>query len=827
MHRIFLPIYRFFKERKALLYGLMIVSTLVFGFFASKITFEENIAKLMPVENSESELAFGNLRVKDKVFIQMTAAGEEPVSTEVLSALQDEFVEGLMAKDATHGLIDNILYRIDDDLLVSALDFALSHVPSFVDTSLYAAFDAAITPEAVFAQMDRNLAIIENDWTGDDTQMVARDPLDLKGILAREVLGDGGLAGYTIVDGHLFCPDSTVALAFLAPEFNSLNSGAGTRLARMIEKQIDEFRVSHPEVRVLFHGDPIESYNNSSRIKGDLFMTVGVSLLVILLVICICFRSVRILWQQLLPVAYGAVFSLSCMYWIKGGMSMMALGLGAIVLGVALSYCLHVIIHFYYVKGSAQMLRDESTAVCLGCITTVGAFLGLLFTKSEMLRDFGLFASFALLGNTFFALVFLPHMLSPKKLRRDERAFRVIDRISAHAFDRDRWLLVVMAVMIVFGLVYSHNIQFDSDLRHIGFKTRDLIASENLYDAKNFEGFDQLYFANTSTDLDEALQADKRMLRALDSLQALGEIHAYSGVVPQLFVPMEDQRERIAAWKAYWTPERIATVRARISAAAQERGLSPILFTPFYAMLSADYEPASLYEAGIIPESLSSNFIEKMDDGTYLVFTPVMLLQEQRDPLCDNLTPLPHTIALDPFYYCVDMVRLIHEDFNTILLISSLFVLLILLLSFRNLWIALIAFFPMFFSWYVVQAMMALLGLQFNLISIVISTFIFGIGVDYSIFVMEGLLSQARTRRQDMLVYHKVAIFFSAFVLAVVVMSLLFAVHPAIRSIGMCTLIGMASTILITYTLQPWLFRQLMKIKYFRKSFRAMEPNNL
>jgi hypothetical protein len=35
---------------------------------------------------------------------------------------------------------------------------------------------------------------------------------------------------------------------------------------------------------------------------------------------------------------------------------------------------------------------------------------------------------------------------------------------------------------------------------------------------------------------------------------------------------------------------------------------------------------------------------------------------------------------------------------------------------------------------------------------------------------------------------------------------LFFAVHPAIYSIGIATLIGMVSTILIAYSLQPFLF---------------------
>ena len=152
-----------------------------------------------------------------------------------------------------------------------------------------------------------------------------------------------------------------------------------------------------------------------------------------------------------------------------------------------------------------------------------------------------------------------------------------------------------------------------------------------------------------------------------------------------------------------------------------------------------------------------------------------------------------------------------------ILLISSIFVLIVLLISFRNILVALIAFMPMAFSWYVVEGLMALFGIQFNLINIIISTFIFGIGVDYSIFVMEGLLAEARSGRKSLLEWHKTAIFFSAFVLIVVVLSMFFATHPAIRSIGFSTLVGMVTTILITYTLEPFFFRQMLKVRRFAK----------
>jgi predicted RND superfamily exporter protein len=162
-------------------------------------------------------------------------------------------------------------------------------------------------------------------------------------------------------------------------------------------------------------------------------------------------------------------------------------------------------------------------------------------------------------------------------------------------------------------------------------------------------------------------------------------------------------------------------------------------------------------------------------------------------------------------------VKTVNEDFNKVLGISSVFVFIILLLSFRSVVLSLIAFIPMSVSWYVVKGVMGLMGMDFNMINIVIATFIFGVGVDYSIFVMKGLLSKAKGEDDGLLIQHKTAIFLSAFMLILVLGSLLFATHPAINSIGFTTLIGMSSTVLLTYTILPALFRFMMKFKLFSK----------
>ena len=827
MHRIFLPLYHFFQRHRSLLYLTLFGSFILFLAFGLQLRYEEDIVKLLPRSSTDNELAFSDIGLIDKVFIQVTSADpQSPVDTYTLGDCIDEFSEALLQQDTAGRYIGGILYHIDMGEMLGAMDYGFEHLPSFIDTSLYSAFAAALEPEAVEAAMQENLAMLEADETGEVTQLITMDPLGLRNILLKQLLPEGGSSGdFTIEDGHFFCPDKTVALAFLDPSFPTLNSGAAQRFYDLLNRERKAIEATHPEVRVLVHGTPLGSVSNASTIRGDLLLTVGISLLIILAILLMSFHSWTFIWQQIVPILYGTAFSLACLYWIKGYMSLMALGLGAIVLGVAISYCLHVLIHHYFVGDVEQMLREESTPVSLGCITTVGAFMGLLFTESELLRDFGLFATFALLGNTFFALVFLPHFMKPEQVKfKKYKGFHAIDKINDLPWDRNRWVLIAMAVVIVAGVALSHRVKFDSDLRNLDYDEPLLTESQDLYNLKNAQGNMNLYFAAYDEDLDQALEYNKILTGKLDSLSKTGLVKGYSPLASLLFQSREDQQERIDAWKAWWTPERKTQAWREIAAAARHCGLEAALFRPFQALVEADYEPGNLYEAEVFPKELVNNYIELQESGRYMVFTNVAFRSEDTDAVTDALVAGPHALVLEPFYYCRDMVEIVHDDFNTTQWISSLFVLLVLLLAFRNIVTAFVAFLPMFLSWYVLQGLMALLGLEFNLINIVISTFVFGIGVDYSIFVMEGLLQEARTGRRDTLDYHKVAIIFSALVLAIVVLSLVFARHPAIRSIGIITLIGMATTILLTYSLEPFIFRKLLKWGWYRKSIKALEP---
>ena len=653
-------------------------------------------------------------------------------------------------------------------------------------------------------------------------ELIQMDPVGLRGLLMEQMkpFTEGAAGSYKTLNGHFFVQDSTVCVAFITPMYSATNTGQGSTLFRILNDQIEQFSASAPDVKISYHGTPASGFYNSWRIKSDLKGTIIGSLVLVLIFISICFRNYNTIPLLLLPVVFGTLFGLAAMYFIKGHFSLLALGIGAIVLGVALSYVLHIITHYKYISDPEQVLRDQVKPVCLGCLTTIGSFMGLIFIRTELLQDFGLFAAFAIVGTTFFSLVFLPQFLNPRKNKLNHRAFAIIDRINAYPFDRKKPLLftILATAVVCIGFYIAGGTQFDADMHNLGYKAESTSYSENLLRSKTHTGDKQKYFASSGATMEEAIENFEIMATKLDSLQNIGLVKSYTHT-NQIFVPLHVQQERIDAWKNFWTGERLQLVHDLINKTAPEAGLIPDAFSPFFELATADYEPDALYEASIIPEGYQSTLMEQSYNDEYLCFTSVRCKNDSihskesdYNRICEAIVSSPNLLVLDTYYYTTDTLIQLNDDFNVLQWVSMLFVLIVLFFSFHfNIKHTLLGFMPILSSWLIVLGAMVIFDVRFNLINIIISTFIFGIGVDYSIFVMNGLIGGKENSR--LLGYHKTAIFFSAFILIVTVSSMLFAEHPAIKSVGFSILVGMISAVVISYVIQPAIFRMINKNK--------------
>lgn len=149
------------------------------------------------------------------------------------------------------------------------------------------------------------------------------------------------------------------------------------------------------------------------------------------------------------------------------------------------------------------------------------------------------------------------------------------------------------------------------------------------------------------------------------------------------------------------------------------------------------------------------------------------------------------------------------NNFNYIGYACGFIVFFFLWFSFGNIELAALSFLPMAVSWVWILGLMGLTGTEFNIVNIILATFIFGQGDDYTIFMTEGCQYEYAYGRK-MLTSYKNSILISAMIMFIGMGALITARHPALHSLAVVTVIGMFSVVLMAWILPPFVFRWIV-----------------
>jgi predicted RND superfamily exporter protein len=89
----------------------------------------------------------------------------------------------------------------------------------------------------------------------------------------------------------------------------------------------------------------------------------------------------------MIPVVFGALFGLTILYFIKGGISIIAVGAGSIVLGIAVNYSLHFLTHYLYHPDKEGAIKDLAFPMIIGSLRQqLAVSLCLQFLSIPVLR---------------------------------------------------------------------------------------------------------------------------------------------------------------------------------------------------------------------------------------------------------------------------------------------------------------------------------------------------------------------------------------------------------------------------------------------------------
>ena len=731
MMSLFLFIHRLLAAHRRVATAALLLLVAVFAALALRIDYEEDISHFLPMDNSYRAYyeAVEQLNSQNRIVVCFT--GE----TEAVKQAMNRF-ETLFEEADTAQTVADLQVTVDETQMLDLLAFVSSNAPYFLTADDYAQMDSLLAvPGYVADQLTADKQLLQLPTGGLAVQTLAQDPLHLFTPLLGRLQTLGRNSRFMVDDGYVFTRDGRHGLAFLTSPYGTSETARNAGLAAMLDEVIRRTEASDEgsAVSITAVGGPLIAVSNATQIKRDSLLAVSISVVLIVVLLVWHYRRLHELLWIALSLGFGWLFAVAGMSLLRDSVSIIVLGIGSVIIGIAVNYPLHYLDHLRETGDQRQTLRDMVKPLLIGNITTVSAFLCLLWVDAAAMRDLGLFGSLMLVGTILFVLVVLPQV---RKLTAPlpglPRGGGVITFRTIYALPSGR--VGVGAVLLTFFLGYfSLHTSFDSDLRHINYMTDE-----------QREGMELL--ASLSEDMPQEMTD---------------------------LIPSEEvQQQRLQLWQEF--RHRHATLLADLAAEGARQGFTADAFRPFRQLLTSDLQPQSAEWFAPVGKFVGSqHLINAKNVGNQLV-------------------------------------EILQANFNYVTWVCGFVVFVFLWLSFGSIELALLSFLPLAVSWIWILGIMQLLGIQFNIVNIILATFIFGQGDDYTIFITEGLAYEYATGRRRLSSYRR-SVVLSATLMFIGIGTLILAKHPALRSVAEVTIVGMGTVVVMAYYLPPLVFRWLVR----------------
>lgn len=813
MGDFFVHIYRFFhRYRWAFWLSLALVAGFIF-LFASRIRLEENISEITRKGDSLNryEYVIRHFKFAEKLIIHLRQTNPDlPADPELLASLATELCDTLNAR-LDSSLVSSIFLRTEEELFPRALTLIDQHIPLFLEQEDYLRLDSLDHEESIESLVRKNYKTLISPASMVLKRRLVEDPLGISNEALKKLERLRVDDQYTLRNGYIFSRDNRHLLFFLTPANPPSETAQNSKLTRILQESMDEVIAGNGEkiseanpVWIDYFGSAAVAVGNADQIKKDIILSLTLALIGILLLIGWYFRNPLIPLIGFIPAFFGGGLALAILYLVKGNVSAIALGIGSVILGLIIDYALYMINHYRRKRQIEEVIRDMAQTIVVCSLTSIGAFLCLIFLNSAVLHDLGWFAAISVFGAAFFALVILPQFLGGYLLPKEKEHHRenLIDRIGRIRFEKQGWLVIGLAVMGVISLFFMKKADFEKDMNSLNFLSDDLKNAEAALDALSSSSLRKIYVVSTGQTLDQALQANEMVISELEDLKNLNEIHGWSGI--NTFLLSDSLQEvRLQRWSEFWTEDRKTTLLSEINKAGKEQGFSSTAFSGLDRMLNRSFSALSTDESAQMKEALFGEWINETPEMV-MVTAVAQVTEKERSIVYQCFRNNPDIIVFDRQNLTGRFVENVRVDFNRLVSLSMIFVSLLLLLSFGRIELGFTTALPMFFAWLLTLGFMGLLGIRFNIFNIIISSFIFGLGVDYSILMMRGLLNRYKTGINDMQTY-QVSIFLSSATTVIGVAALFAARHPALHSIALVSIVGVVSVVLVSYAYQSML----------------------
>lgn len=799
----FLRIYDFFEKRKSLLYFLLILLTALSVSGMLCLGFKEDISDFLPVGKNYSKVskfvstASGNSRIM--IFFQP----QDSLLTETeVAECMDFFVENLKKNDESN-LFSNVVSKFDESNISRISQFIQQKIPYFLDSVSYFHADSCLTDSYVQVALQTDKKILQSPAPQLVKNTIKNDPLGMFLPVLSNLKNFRPSDKYSYINGHIFETELNRGIVFVDSPAGMSESDVNSLIVAKLADNIDSVKSKFNNIKISLFGAPVIAVGNSSRIKADTILTTSISVILILLILSFSIRNFRNMMLILVTLTFGFLVSGAVSWLLLGKVSLISIGISSIFTGIAVNYPLHFITHLYHAKDMRSNIKEIVSPLVIGNLTTVFAFFSLMFAGSNALSDLGFIGGILLTASILFTLVFLPHFAKKIDLKVSEESKLKF------SFDIFQKKIIVVPVLIFTPILvyFSFQTEFDSDLHNINYMTEDIAKeSKHTFALLNSDSTTSVFVTAVGSDMQQALSVYEKSKNIIDSLEKSDLIIKVSGIGN--FIPsLDKQVESLRLWNDYLNHNK-NKILSLLEKHCKEQNIKIQQFNPFIEILNRDFSTVNFDYFSPIKSAGLENYIHA-DSSEVAIVTIIEVKPENSQKIIsslqkvsDNLTVYDEHIIADSF------ASALNDNFNYVLFAAGFIVFVFLMFSFGSIELSLISFIPLTVSWFWILGLMYLFDVKFNIVNIILATFIFGQGDDYAVFMTEGLIYEF-SRGKKVLTSFKNAIAISSLIMFVGVGTLIFAKHPAMSSLGVIVIIGMFSVVIASYIFPPLIFNYL------------------
>jgi len=497
-------------------------------------------------------------------------------------------------------------------------------------------------------------------------------------------------------------------------------------IAQEIERKI-QIMPKPAGVIVEATGNPMVRYQVNQSISGSM-KTMGFAAIIFMVaILVVVFRGVvgrkRFLLLPLVLSIFTAVMAFGLMPLIGIPLTEVTNAFFPVLIGLSIEYAAQFQSRFEEeirkgfkpVDAASNAIKSVGVALSLAMVTTVIGFLSMVFSGVPSLSWFGMLSAIGLVIAYLLSLTFLPSLLI--LLEREERKEKVVKRdrditgkllsiIAKTTAKHPGTILLITLVLVLSGLYGYNNVGLQTDFYK--YIPQDLPAIRKMNELQGLVGSQDRIIV-----VIEADKVDADFLKKVDKL---------SNYI--------------------------------VSSEPQILGYSSI--TTIVKMYNNGELPDNQLEASMllerIPEESKQRYLSGNMIAIYFTVAPMDWL-EFKD-LYDRVNEEIRFFGLDQGYYLTgDVVLkmfvadLIVNGQNKMTLASFALVFVILLVVYRSIVKAAVPLLPITTVIALVGGVMYLLDIKRTLVSASLNSLIIGLGIDFSIHVMERYLEERKNGR--------------------------------------------------------------------------------